>query len=258
MSVHDVERDRVLLLDGRVVGRYHLYPGRPPVAEFFERVGDVVEAVHAVLDELAGWTLTTSDDQLATELTTRGASETRRFSVMTVDLTGPGGPSGGASGSPPSDRYEVQTLRPDTVLPEGMPALVRAAYPPGHPDQELGTDAEIVRDLRHALDGSRLGPLMSSSRLVLDAGRPVAVALVNRVSGHPPAGGPWLTDLFREPGPAHAGLGQALLTDVLAAARASRERAVSLAVTEGNGARRLYESLGFDTVAELRKLRLPT
>jgi GNAT superfamily N-acetyltransferase len=253
MPFADVELDRVLLRDGHVVGRYHFYGGPPPAAEFFEPSEDITGSAETILEELAGWNLTTPHLSLAERLTTLGAKELRRYSVMTMDLTA----TPERLGVTVPAELEVRTLRPDTLLPEGIAELVRAAYPPGHPDQELGTEEQIVDDLRHALDGSRLGPLMAGSRLVLDAGRPVAVALVNRVVGHPPAGGPWLTDLFRDPDHALAGLGRALIFDVFDALRTSGETALSLAVTEGNKARRLYGSLGFETVAELRKLRLP-
>jgi GNAT superfamily N-acetyltransferase len=252
MTVPEVERDRVLRRDGRVVGRYHFYDGQPSTAEFFEPTGDARVAAAAVLAELGGWNLTTANHAFAAALSQQGADEARRFAVMTIDPSA-APPVAGIDG-----RFDVRELYPDSELPEGMVELVRSAYPPGSPDQDLGTEVEIVRDLQQALSGVRLGPLLPSSRLVLDAGRPVAVALVNRVDGRPPVGGPWLTDLFRHPGPAYAGLGRALLLEVLAAIGTSGEPALSLAVTEGNTARRLYASVGFHTVAELRKLRIPS
>lgn len=252
MTVPEVERDRVLRRDGRVVARYHFYSGRQPVAEFLDPVDDVQVVAQAVVRELSGWNLTTADHTLASVLTEQGADEVRRFAVMTID------PSG-ASAAPLIDgRFEVQRLRADSELPVGMVELVRGAYPPGSPDQDLGSDDEILRDLHQALTGVRLGELMPSSRIVLESGRPVAVALVNRVPGPPPVGGPWLTDLFRHPDAAYAGLGRALLGQVLDAVRTAGEPALSLAVTEGNSARRLYESLGFRVVADLRKLWIPS
>ena len=122
-------------------------------------------------------------------------------------------------------------------------SLVRSAYPEGHPDEELGSDDDIVRDLQHALVGDRLGPLMDASALVFDGERAVGLVLVNRVVGDPPVGGPWVTDICRDSRPAvrRAGTGAARPRP----GRLSRRRAsesVSLAVTEGNPARRLYES----------------
>jgi GNAT superfamily N-acetyltransferase len=252
MTVPEVERDRVLRRDGRVVGRYHFYDGQPSTAEFFEPTGDARVAAAAVLAELGGWNLTTANHAFAAALSQHGADEARRFAVMTID------PAVATPATVIDSRLDVRRLQPDSELPEGMVELVRAAYPPGSPDQDLGTEAEIVRDLQQALSGVRLGPLLPSSRLVLDAGRPVAVALVNRVDGRPPVGGPWLTDLFRHPDRVYAGLGRALLLEVLGAIRHASEPALSLAVTEGNTARRLYASVGFQTVAELRKLRIPS
>ena len=148
-------------------------------------------------------------------------------------------------------------LRPETAATPELVSLVRRAYPPGHPDQELGTDSEVVSDLCGALDGSRLGPLMPESRLVVDHGLPVALALVNRVPGRAPTGGPWLSDICRDPANRYAGLGRQVLMDILRECADDGERSLSLAVTEGNPARELYESAGFVRAATTRKLRLP-
>ena len=98
---------------------------------------------------------------------------------------------------------------------------------------------------------------MEASALVFDGERAVGLVLVNRVVGDPPAGGPWVTDLCRLHEPKYAGLGRALLVRALAVCRDAGERSVSLAVTEGNTARRLYDLLGFGVVATTRKVRLP-
>jgi GNAT superfamily N-acetyltransferase len=61
-------------------------------------------------------------------------------------------------------------------------------------------------------------------------------------------GGPWVAQLFRDPDPALAGLGRALLQCALSRATAAGLPALSLAVSEGNTAVRLYEALGFERV----------
>ena len=136
-------------------------------------------------------------------------------------------------------------------------ALVRSAYPKGHPDEELGSDEDIVNDIQRAQSGGRLGPLMGHSAFVFDAERPVAMLLVNRVPGSAPLGGPWVTDVCRAPDHRYAGLGRAMLMRLMRLLRDDGETALSLAVTEGNPARGLYESIGFTVVVTTRKVRIP-
>jgi len=248
-----VDRDARLVVGDTVVGRYHLYDSQPPAAELFVADVPAARAAEAVVAQLAGWNLTTTDERFASELTTRGARSLRYYSLLTCNL---------------SSLVEVdvarrdfgldeQVLTPDFVAPPDLVTLIRRAYPSGHPDEELGTDDEIVADIAKALQGDRLGPLMPQSRIVRDAGRPVALAIVNRVPGGAPTGGAWVTDLCRDPDPAYAGLGRAVLLDVLKECREAGETSVSLAVTDGNPARAVYESVGFTLVATTRKLRVP-
>jgi ribosomal protein S18 acetylase RimI-like enzyme len=239
---------------GEVLGLYNRYDADPPSAELFEAMADLDVVASAILTDLRGWNLTTTDEALASVLVERGALPTRHFSLMTVDVD--------AREARPPDvesmgAYDVRPLRVDSEIPRAVIDLVRSAYPPGHPDEELGSDDDIVRDIRRALDGDRLGALMDMSALVFDGDRPVGLVMVNRVPGTPPTGGPWVTDLCRDPDGRYAGLGRALLVRVLHLAGAAGESSVSLAVTEGNSARRLYESLGFRLVATTRKVRLP-
>jgi GNAT superfamily N-acetyltransferase len=247
-----ITRESQLAVDGELIGRYHRYDGDPPAAEHFAREVSAASAAEAIVGELAGWSLTTSDDALAEALLGAGAQSLRYYSLLTCDLL--------ASKLPPAPTWPAslqrRTLTADLEVSPQLIDLMRRAYPPEHIDAELGTDAEIVRDLRRALSGERLGPLMPQSCLVVDAGRPVALALVNRVAGAPPTGGPWLTDLCRDPDPAYTGVGRMLLTEVMRGCRDGGEVALSLAVTEGNSARRLYSDLGFAPVATTRKLRL--
>ena len=243
-----------LLHDGTPIGRFHRYAADPPSAELFEVLGDLDSAVPHILAHLAGWNLTTTDDALASALVDRGALPTRHFSLMTVSLDAR---DWGAEDNSALDGYDVQPLDVTSQIPPGAVDLVRSAYPEGHPDEELGSDEDILRDLQNALAGLRLGSLMDASALVFDGERAVGLVLVNRVVGDPPVGGPWVTDLCRLHEPRYAGLGRALLIRALAVCRAAGEQSVSLAVTEGNSARRLYESLGFTLVATTRKVRLP-
>jgi ribosomal protein S18 acetylase RimI-like enzyme len=248
-----VDRETHLVVDDTVVGRYHLYEAQPPAAELFVADVPVARAADAAVAQLAGWNLTTTDERLASELIARGARSLRYYSLLTCDL---------------ASLHEVdvtrrefelneQQITPDFDPPPDLVTLVRRAYPMGHPDEELGTDEEIKLDVARAVRGDRLGPLMTQSRLLLDAGRSVALAIVNRVPGVAPTGGVWLTDLCRDPDDKYAGLGRSLLIDVLNDCREAGETSLSLAVTDGNPARAVYESLGFSAVATTRKVRLP-
>lgn len=248
-----IERESQLVVDGTVIGRYHRYASRPPAAELFEREVPAASAAEAIVGKLPGWSLTTTDEVLADALLESGAQSLRYYSLLTRDLLTPDLPP--APTLPTTLRR--QPLTADAEVTPQLVDLMRRAYPPEHVDAELGTDAEIVRDVRRALGGERLGPLMSQSTVVLDAGRPIALALVNRVAGVAPTGGPWLTDLCRDPDPAYSGLGRMLLIEVMLGCRDAGEGALSLAVTDGNPARRLYDALGFGWVATTRKLRLP-
>jgi ribosomal protein S18 acetylase RimI-like enzyme len=248
-----VQRVEQLTRGNAVLGQFNRYDADPPSAELFEAKADLDVVASAILTDLAGWNLTTTDEALASELVERGALPTRHFSLMTVDVVAQEKWQEDVT----TDRFDLRPLTVDTEIPRAIIGLVRSAYPPGHPDEELGSDDDIVRDIRRALDGDRLGVLMDMSALAFDGDRPVGLVMVNRVPGAPPTGGPWVTDLCRDPDRRYAGLGRALLIRVLHLAQAAGESSVSLAVTEGNPARRLYESLGFRWVATTRKVRLP-
>lgn len=65
-----------------------------------------------------------------------------------------------------------------------------------------------------------------------EGGAVVGAALVNRTDGEPPYGGPWIAQVFREPGA--RGVGGALLRRALAIATRDGLPALGLAVTHGN------------------------
>ncbi|MCZ3389510.1 MAG: GNAT family N-acetyltransferase [Actinomycetia bacterium] len=243
-----------LMRGSDLLGQYNRYESDPPSAELFVVKADLDLVLEAIMIDLVGWNLTTTDDALASALVERGALPTRHFSLMTVDVAAQDWQS---SESVPMDAYDIRLLTAESEVPREVIGLVRSAYPPGHPDEELGSDDDIVRDIRRALDGRRLGALMQMSALAFDGERLVGLIMVNRVPGVSPTGGPWVTDLCRDPDLRYAGLGRALLVRALGLCQGAGESSVSLAVTEGNSARRLYESLGFTLVATTRKVRLP-
>lgn len=241
---------------GEVLGRYHRFDAEPPVAELFEPEGHLDLVVDAVFTDLAGWSLTTTHEDLAEALVHRGAIPARHFSLMSVDLRS-SHLAHESAGEELAEFLDVRPLRPDVAIPPEVVTLVRTAYPLGHPDEERGTDDDIVRDIRRALSGGRLGPLMDQSAFFFDGDRVAAMLLVNRVPGSPPLGGPWLTDVCRDPDPRYSGLGRSMLLRLMRLLHTDGEHALSLAVTEGNSARSLYESLGFSVVATTRKVHVP-
>lgn len=250
VSESTVERDETLVVDGVRIGRYRLRD-QPRTAELFEADVPESEAADAVVGAMAGWAFTTTDASLVDELVSRGAVTSRRYALMSLPLT--------STPTPPADRIDLDVvpLAADTPLSAGVVDLIRGAYPEGHPDQEMGTDADIRGDLLRILGGEWLGPLHPVSRMLVDGGRPVAMIIVNRPTGRAPVGGLWLSEICRAADPAYRGLGTALLLSVIDECRAAGEEALSLAVTDGNPARVIYERLGFVTAMSVTKLLLP-
>ena len=70
-------------------------------------------------------------------------------------------------------------------------------------------------------------------------------------------GGPWVSDIFRDPPNQHRGLGQHLLRRAIHALSLAGESTLTLVVSAGNPARSMYERLGFVVLAERYKLALP-
>jgi GNAT superfamily N-acetyltransferase len=85
----------------------------------------------------------------------------------------------------------------------------------------------------------------------------VAAVIVTDRAGVPPLGGPWVCDLFRHPASEWAGLGRLLLQRALGLAAELGLPALSLAVTDGNPARRLYQTLGFRHVSTSLNVLVP-
>ena len=244
-----------LEVDGDLVATY-----RPDAAQDraaardVEPVGPVGVVAAHLLVTWAGWYVTTENPQLEAALVAAGATLARHAHTYRWDL----------ASRPPDPRWADPRL-PDgvTLVPverpvEELAALSVRAYPPGHPDHHATTVAGAAAELRRLLDGTEVGGFMPApSRLAIRDGRVVAVALVNRIPGDPASGGPWGTELFREPGPDGAGLGGILLRRALAVLAAAGEASLGLAVTEGNPARSLYERTGFRHTGTSRRLLLP-
>jgi GNAT superfamily N-acetyltransferase len=230
-------RSRLIDAHGRTIGRYDAgtRQGRP-MADLFDREPGVGadEAAAVVLAELPGYRIA-GDEELGRALVAAGGTRYRHGHLYSHDL---------------KDVPRKWTVPPgirltdiDRPAADLLPAR-RAAYPPDHPDYgDVPVDDEA--ELHGFIYGNRFGPLLRGSGLAVAADdRVVGAVILATIPGDPPRNGPWVIDLFRDP--ACPGVGRALLERALALATVD---ALGLIVTEGNPARRLYESVGFDLVS---------
>jgi GNAT superfamily N-acetyltransferase len=229
--------------DGRTLaGFLYLHRDGRPLADLVETEAGVAEVADRMIRELPGWKVA-GDPALGAALIDRGAQPTRHAHVHSRDLEAH---PAGEPGDPPAG-IAIGPLDTDAAA---LAPLYRAAYPPEHVDWTYtGPPADYEDDLAGILDGGIAGPRLDISRLARDArGAPAAVLIATRLEGNPPFGGPWVAELFRRPGDDVRGAGRALLEATTAAATRAGLPALGLAVTDGNPARRLYESLGFERV----------
>ena len=216
-------------------------------------IGDVdltaPDLVDLLIADLPGWVLS-GPSELGLALEARGARVRRRFHVMTRSL----------AGDPPPPEWAETDLGPGHRAvrcdrdPHDILDAYRAAYStPGHPDPLPDRDDEVLAERLAPLLTARPSHLLPSSRLVVDPeDRVVAGAFLQATPR-----GPWIADVFRRPGPDQAGLGSALLRQVLAGAAADGVRELGLAVTDGNPAQGRYARLGFRTTLSLTTLVMP-
>lgn len=209
-------------------------------------------AVEVVFRELPGWVVT-GDEDFGRALLAAGARPLRHAHAYSRDLRSLPAPAEWAEtgyGVVPCDAVPAT---------EVFPAW-RAAYGPGHPDNENPDDdaAALERELAPMLAGEILGPLLPCGGLLLRDDRVVAGVLVGGIPHRePPMGGPWIIDVFRDPNTRYAGLGTVMLRRALALATLHGLPALGLAVTEGNPARRVYERLGFRHLSSAISVIIP-
>jgi GNAT superfamily N-acetyltransferase len=237
--------DRRLLCDadGRTLASF--LPGERdgrPLADLVEPADGVPIAAVArqIHTEMTDWKVA-GDVALGRALIALGARPTRHAHVHSRDLR---------RDPAPAEWAEAPGIGPLDATASELLGVYAAAYPPGHVDWLYsGPPADYEADLEGLLDGRIAGPRLDVSRLAVDAaGRPAGALLVTQLQGEPPFGGPWVAELFRRPGDDLRGTGRALLQAGLAVATAGGLPALGLAVTEGNAAQALYESLGFTRV----------
>ncbi|GAA3757514.1 GNAT superfamily N-acetyltransferase [Spinactinospora alkalitolerans] len=202
-----------------------------------------------VLELLPGW-IVSGTVELGEGLVKRGGRLMRHAHTMRRDLVAdPPHPGWAGSAPGPGTRITACDRRAEEIFPAW-----RAAFPPGHPDHHsCGDEEALTGKLAPLLAGRVLGPLLPCSALAVDArDRVVAGVLVNDNGGLP-----WVGELFRRPGPAHAGLGALLLRRALARAAADGLAALHLVVSDGNPARRLYDHLGFRPIRTSMTVAVP-
>lgn len=239
--------DRQTLHDeqGREVAAYVVGTWRGhPLADDLEPAPGVpiADVVAAVLGALPGWAVCAQEPE-GLALASAGATVRRHAHCYTWDLTAmPPDPAWASPELP----HGLSLVAAADREPADLTAAWIAAYPPGHPDNPAGETFDSARaQLGTLYDGTLIGALMPASCVLQDGSRPVAVCLANDRPGEPPLRGPWVTEVFREPDRAYAGLGATALRATLARAAADGVPALGLAVTEGNPARATYEKLGF-------------
>jgi hypothetical protein len=212
--------------DGTPLARFlHVERDGRRIADRFELEVPVERAVPVVFAELGGMRIA-GPETLGRALVAGGAVPARHAHVYSHDLRDrPAAPAGLA----PLDRPAAD------LLPSYL-----AAFGPGHPDRLPRAAAE--RHLAGVLAG-RLGPVLPASGVALAGDAVIGAILIADVAGEPPFGGPWVMELFRDP--RAPGAGRALLTRALALTDGP---SLGLAVTHGNPAERLYQTLGFRRV----------
>jgi len=232
----------VEVLSYRAVDELSDGANRPLAADVRLAGGDPDHAADVVLAQLQGWAVAAPGD-LAAALAARGAVVRRRMRIMTRSLRAdPPPPEWARSPLGPG----VDAVPPDRSAAEVFPAW-RAAYATGsHPDAYPGDDAGALAERLVPLLTGAWGDVLPWSLLAVDA-RDDVVAGVYVLAAQPPVDMPWIGDVFRRPGPEHAGIGAALLQRVLALAVARDVEAVGLSVTDGIPAGAVYERLGFTT-----------
>lgn len=144
-------------------------------------------------------------------------------------------------------------MSPDRVIEYGE--VVSRAYPPEHPDHEPadadpGSAAQAVLEI---MRGEAMGPWIAGASLqVADhSGRVVGVVLITETKAVGTLGpGPFVTDLCVDPAAAGQRLGAALLASCAARLAELGWSALTLVVTVGNPAQRVYERLSFRVASE--------
>jgi ribosomal protein S18 acetylase RimI-like enzyme len=224
----------------------------------------IPDAIDALKAQSPGWFVSTPNGALAGELVAIGATQTRHAHGMLAST---------------GIRDVVSRVpdAPDDVLPCGVlpfsgapwTAILpswKAAYPPGHPDHEIGDDQSLIEThLRPYVEQAALGPTHRSTGIAIVspqitgqvAGQVLAGIIISLRPEPLPWGGPWVTEVWRNPAPQFRGVGSMLIRRALHLLHDDGYATLGLAVSHSNPARRVYEALGFIETSESWTLQLP-
>jgi GNAT superfamily N-acetyltransferase len=152
-----------------------------------------------------------------------------------------------------ADGFSVAPMDPDRAAEYG--GVVSRAYPPGHPDHEpadsdASSAAEGILDL---IRGESMGPWIAGASLhIADHGdRIVGLILANETTASGTSvARPFVTEICVDPAEAGHGLGTALLAASAGRVADLGWSTLTLAVTVGNPAQRVYERMGFRVSSE--------
>ncbi|MEO6998168.1 MAG: GNAT family N-acetyltransferase [Terracoccus sp.] len=151
------------------------------------------------------------------------------------------------------DGFSIAPMSPDRVIEYGE--VVSRAYPPEHPDHEpADSDPEsAAQAVLEVMRGETMGPWIAGASLhVADhTDRIVGQILVSETTASDTSvGGPFVTDVCVDPAVAGHRLGAALLAASAGRLVVLGWSALTLVVTVGNPAQRVYARLGFRVTAE--------
>jgi len=196
--------------------------------------------------------ISTPNAEFATALLDKHCTLKRHAYAMSLHLT---------SHAPQPSRHPIpqQTQFIEHCTADDLFDSWYAAYPPGHPDYLQGTRAELTAEnLQPLLDRSLLGANHRSSRAVFQADEVIAAIMISLREGEAPYGGPWLSEIWCDPRFQHQGIARSLLKTAISELNEDEFTSLGLAVSHGNPAKRLYESLGFTEVSESWTIALPS
>lgn len=152
-----------------------------------------------------------------------------------------------------SDGFSIAPMSLDRVIEYG--AVVTRAYPPEHPDHEPAdaTPDSAAQGVLEVMRGESMGPWIAGASLhVADhTGAIVGVVSVTETTASGTCvARPFVTDICVDPAVAGQRLGSALLAASAGRLADLGWSTLTLVVTVGNPAQRVYERLGFRVTSE--------
>lgn len=213
---------------------------------------DPIEAAQLTIALHPADLVATQNNEFAQALLVQGCSLKRNALAMTLNVQDH--PERYASDL--SDDYSlifIEDLSADALFDSWF-----SAYPPGHPDFIPGTKAELIAEnLQPLLNHSMMGANHRSSVAVLNESRAIAGIIISLRAGQAPYGGPWVSEFWVAASHQRMGIGKSLISTAITQLRVDGFTSLGLAVTRGNPAQSLYNSIGFQLVEESWTLALP-